>query len=275
MRIDAHHHLWALSRGGYDWPTPDLAPLYHDFAPQDLQPLLDAGRIDAAIVVQAAPTEAETAWLLACAADHHWIAGVVGWTDLAAPDAPARIAELARAPKLRGVRPMLQDMADRDWIARPELSPALAALSDHALVFDALVRPDQLGAIATIADRHPGLSIVIDHAAKPRIGSDLSEWTKALRAVASRRNVHVKLSGLMTEAPAEASIETLRPVTDIVLAAFGSERTLWGSDWPVVLLAAGYDHWLSLAEALVEHLDEGQRADIFGGNAARLYRIAP
>ena len=155
MRVDAHHHLWHPARGDYGWLTPDLTALYRAFEAEDLQPLLKAAEIDATILVQAAPTDAETDYLLAIAQKTPWIAGVVGWTDLAAPDAPARVARLAQSPRLVGLRPMLQDLPDPNWILRAEAGDGLSAMAAHGLVFDALVRESQLPAIVQLAKRFP------------------------------------------------------------------------------------------------------------------------
>jgi len=273
MRIDAHHHVWTLARGDYAWLTPNAGPLYRDHEAAELRPLLAEARIDATILVQAAETDAETQHMLDCARRYDWIAGVVGWTDCAAPDSPARIAALAAEPKLVGLRPMLQDMAERDWILRPDVTRGVVALAETGLVFDALIRPDQIPVIAHLADRHPDLVIVIDHAAKPAIGGDISHWAASMRDLARRGNVHVKFSGLLTEAPAGADADILRPVADTLLAAFGAQRLLWGSDWPVLTLAADYARWLVTSDMLLSSLDNAAKAAVFGGNAASLYGI--
>jgi L-fuconolactonase len=274
MRIDAHHHVWALERGDYHWLTPEQGPLYRDFAPEDIRPLLDAARVDATIVVQATPTEAETRHLLDCAGRHDWIAGVVGWSDLAAADATDRVLALAREPAAVGIRPMLQDMQERDWIACAGLKPVLSAIAAADLVFDALIRVDQINSMARVADEHPDLAIVIDHAAKPAIGRDLSGWTASIRDLAQRPNVHVKFSGLLTEAPVGADAYALYPVSDTLLTEFGPDRMLWGSDWPVLTVASDYLRWLAISETLLSALTADQSAAVFGGNAASLYGIS-
>ncbi len=270
--IDAHLHLWQLARGDYGWLTPELAPIHRDFGPDDLAPILSRHGIGSAILVQAAPTEAETRYLLSIAAATPWIAGVVGWADFAAADAPAAIAGLAADRLLVGLRPMVQDIADDDWLLRPDLTPAFRALEAHGLVFDALVLPRHLSRLLVLLDRHPGLSVVVDHAAKPFIAERrLGPWQADMAAIAARQNAACKLSGLVTEADARWSVDDLMPYVDHLVAVFGPRRLIWGSDWPVVMLAGGYDRWRAAAPHLLSGVAEPARADILGGNAARVY----
>lgn len=272
LRIDAHQHLWQLSRGDYGWLTPDLAPLYRDFEAADLAPLLAATGIDATILVQAAPTQAETRFLLDTANATPFVAGVVGWADFEAPNAPARIAALAADPLLLGLRPMVQDIADPNWLARPDLAPAFAALRRHGLVFDALVKPPQIPALITLLDREAEFPVVLDHGAKPDlVRADLAEWRAGIAAIAARPGTVCKLSGLVTEAAQDWTIATLRPAFDHLLACFGPQRLLFGSDWPVVTLRASYARWIETAERLTEPLSADEKAAIFGANAARIY----
>jgi L-fuconolactonase len=271
-RIDSHQHVWRPERGDYGWLTPDLGPLYRDFAPADLAPLLAAAGMDATILVQAAPTEAETRFLLDTGATTPFVAGVVGWADFEAPDAPARIAALAADPLLVGLRPMAQDIPDPAWLARPDLAPAFAAMDRHGLVFDALVKPPQIPALLALLERESGLPVVLDHGAKPDLtGGDLAAWRDGIAKIAARPNTVCKLSGLVTEAAEDWTLETLRPAFDHLLACFGPGRLLFGSDWPVVTLRASYADWLATAERLTESLSAGEKAAIFGGNAARIY----
>jgi L-fuconolactonase len=274
MRIDAHHHLWRPARGDYGWLTPNLTTLHRDFDAEDLQPLLKAAGIDATILVQAAPTDAETDYLLAIAQETAWIAGVVGWTNLAAPDAPARVARLAGSPRLVGLRPMLQDLPDPNWILRADVGDGLFAMAAHGLVFDALVRQTQLPAIVQLAKRFPALSIVLNHAGKPHIdGSRNQDWHNAMRALADLSNISVKLSGLLTEAPAGAGPEILMPYIDILLDTFGPDRILWGSDWPVLNLVSDYCAWTEITEKLIGGFGPEARQAIWGGTAANIYGI--
>jgi L-fuconolactonase len=274
--IDAHQHFWRIARGDYGWLTPALAAIYRDFGPADLAPILARHGIDATILVQAAPTVAETRFLLDLAGETSFVAGVVGWAPLAAPDAADRIARLAEEPKLVGLRPMVQDEADDDWLVRPALATAFDAMIAHGLVFDALVLPRHLPRLLRVLDRHPDLVVIVDHGAKPRIRDGaLAPWAAAMADVATHPLVACKLSGLVTEAPDEAGLATLRPYIDTLVELFGPRRLLWGSDWPVVELAGGYDRWHGLAREALSDLDDAARAAVFGGNAERIYLDVP
>jgi L-fuconolactonase len=274
-RIDAHHHVWRLERGDYGWLTPDLGTIYRDFTLADLKPMLEHAGIDGTVLVQAAPTVAETEFLLQVARNSDGLVrGVVGWVDLAAPDAVPTLARLARGSLLKSVRPMLQDLPDPAWILCAEVGRALAALPRLGLRFDALVRPEQLPALLLMLDRHPDLAVVIDHGAKPDIAHGAWDpWAHQIRAAAANPRVRCKLSGLVTEAGAGWTIDTLKPYVDHLLDCFGPSRLLWGSDWPVVDLGGGYQRWLAATVALLRDLDDGARAAIMGGNARRFYGL--
>ncbi|HRJ69832.1 MAG TPA: amidohydrolase family protein [Beijerinckiaceae bacterium] len=272
MKIDAHQHFWRLDRGDYGWLTPALGPIYRDFAPADFQPLLERHRIDASILVQAAPTVAETEFLLETAGRTPFVAGVVGWIDFDAPDAVGQIDRLAANPLLVGVRPMVQDIADDDWLARASHNRLFEMLVDRRLVFDALVLPRHLGRLLGVVERHPALAIVIDHLAKPPIADGrLDPWRADMNRLAAHANVACKLSGMVTEAGDNWTVERLAPFAAIVLDAFGPQRLLWGSDWPVVDLAGGYERWRSAALQLIRHLPQQGQDAILGATAARVY----
>lgn len=271
-RIDAHQHFWQIARGDYGWLTPALGPIHRDFGPADLAPQLARHGISSTILVQAAPTEAETRFLLGIAARTPFVAGVVGWTDFEAQDVARRIAALAADPLLVALRPMVQDIADEGWLARPSLAPAFEAMIAHGLVFDALLKPEHIPAALSMLARHPRLAVVIDHAAKPDlVTGDLAAWREGIAALAAHPQALCKLSGLVTEAARDWTIETLRPVVEHLLASFGPERLIFGSDWPVVTLRADYSRWFETATALLSGCSESEREAIFGGNAARLY----
>ncbi len=272
MRIDAHHHLWTLARGDYGWLTPALAPIYRDFQLPDLAPHLSAAGIAGTILVQAAPTEAETMFLLDVAESAELVRGVVGWTDFDAADGVARIDALAARTLLVGLRPMVQDIDDDDWLLGPALAPQLAAMARNRLVFDALVLPRHLPKLLQVIGRHPDLTFVLDHCGKPRLATgEIAMWQRDIVLLAEHPNIVCKLSGLVTEAAPDWQIADLRQATDHVLACFGPRRLLWGSDWPVVNLAGGYTRWFAAAGALLADLSPDEKADIFGGNAARIY----
>jgi L-fuconolactonase len=274
MRIDSHQHFWRLARGDYGWLTPNLAAIHRDHEPDDLAPLLKAARIDRTVLVQAAPTDAETSFLLGLAEATDFVAGVVGWVDFAAPDAAHRIAALAARPKLVGLRPMIQDIPDDRWMLGAAIQPAIETMADEGLTFDALILPRHIPILGELAARHPGLDIVIDHAAKPDIASGaLEPWARDMRKLAAETRLVCKLSGLATEAAPGWSAETLRPYLDVLVEAFGADRLMWGSDWPVLNLNGGYAAWLEMAETLLSGLTASERDAIFGGTANVFYGL--
>ncbi|WP_175805254.1 amidohydrolase family protein [Burkholderia ambifaria] len=278
FRIDAHQHFWQMaSRDGY-WPPQTLDAIYRDFGPQDLEPLLAQSGVQRTVVVQSLPTQEDTRYLLDVASRTSFVSAVVGWVDLKSTDAPADIASLARDPKFRGIRPMLQDLADDDWIDDPILEPAIDAMLANDLAFDALVTPRHLPALLAFARRYPRLRIVIDHAAKPPIASGRSEaWHAAMSELAAHPNVHCKLSGMWTEAGPHPDLLRVEPYVRAVCDWFGASRLIWGSDWPVSRLAGhfgDYGAWLAWCEQCCDRfLGPDARARVFGGNACHFYRI--
>jgi len=275
MRIDAHQHFWRLADRQGAWPPPQLAAIYRDFYPEDLGSLLYQNGVTATVLVQSMPNEADTHFMLDLSDRYTFIGAVVGWADLKAPDAPQRIAALAAHPKLRGLRPMLQDLDDDAWIDDPALAPAVAAMLQHGLRFDALVLPRHLPALLEFVRRFPQLPVVIDHLAKPAMhGQPDAPWLQDMERLAGHPQVHCKLSGMVTEAGPEWTVEQLRPYAKHVLQVFGAQRVMWGSDWPVLRLAADYGAWVDATEALLEQLDPAQKKSVLGLNAQRFYGIA-
>ena len=279
--IDAHHHLWKLSRADYGWigegRNPAVASIEHDYLVDDYQSLAAANGIIGSVAVQAAPTVDETRWLLEQAnISDGLIRGVVGWIDMAQPDAPAMLHDLARHPLLRGIRPMLQDIADVDWVLQPRLVPVLRAVMELDLSFDLLVRPVHLKNALELLTRHPDLRSVVDHAGKPDIANSMWQpWADDIRRIARETSACCKLSGLATEARAGWKPDDLRRYADHVLECFGAERILWGSDWPVMLLNADYSNWLAAAKRFMESQSAAERSAIFHDNAIRFYRLPP
>ncbi len=274
MIVDSHQHLWQIGKNGHEWPTPDLAPIHRDFVTADLTAVAGAAGVGATVLVQSQPADIDTDWMLDVAEATPLIQGVVGWADLAAPDAPQRLAELARRPKLRGIRPMLQGLADDNWILRDNVRPALEALLRLDLRFDALVFTRHLAAIGRLARTFPDLPIIIDHCAKPPLAAgDLGAWREAIARVAEHANVTCKLSGLFTEMRADQPVDDARPVADHVLSIFGPERLMWGSDWPVVLLRQPYGNWLDWTKAWLDGKTADVTTDILGNTARRVYAL--
>ena len=272
MIIDAHQHFWQLERGDYSWLTPELKSLYRDFMPDDLAPHLAQHSIDATILVQAAPTIAETEFLLGIADTTPSVLGVVGWTDFAAPSAAKDIARLAQHPKLIGLRPMIQDIADDDWMLRADLVPAFEAMIDGDLTIDALVLPRHLPNLRKFLSRYPELRAVIDHGAKPDIaGNRFDVWANNIAIIADETNAYCKLSGLLTEAGDDWSSADVAPYVAHLFKHFGQKRLVWGSDWPVLSMAATYANWVEMSRSFI--LSKDARDAIFGANALSLYKI--
>lgn len=284
--LDAHCHIWALDRGDYGWldrSNPAFGPIAQDFGVRDLSERLDQAQIGRAIVVQAAPTLAETHWLLAQARGCKTIAGIVGWADLTQPDIGATLRALAGDPALRGIRPMLQDITPDDWLLTAPHSGWVQAMQDNDLRFDALVLPQHLDTLLRFCLRHPDLPVVIDHAAKPALSAPRDDprhglWREGMMRLARDTGACCKLSGLLTElAPTDLpkARDILFPVMDALLDWFGPARLMWGSDWPVLRLAGSYRGWHALFATWLAQLPDADRAQITGQTAARFYGVQP
>ena len=274
MMIDSHQHFWRLDRGDYTWLTPSLKAIYRDFGPADLGPILARHGIGGTILVQAAASLAETEYMLAIADAFDFVRGVVGWVDFDSPAASGDIERLAHNPALKGLRPMIQDIGQADWMLKPSLRPAFATLQRCGLRFDALLKPRHLAPFPRFLELYPDLAIVVDHGAKPAIvHGQMKDWAAAMRRIALDPRVHCKISGLVTEAAPGWTPADLHPYLDLLLENFGPRRLMWGSDWPVVNLAGGYDRWREASLAYLARLNATERSAILGETAARFYGV--
>ncbi|WP_031482476.1 amidohydrolase family protein [Streptomyces bicolor] len=274
--VDAHHHVWDLAVRDQDWITgPELEPLRRNFTVADLAPQARAAGVGRTVLVQTITVPEETPEFLALAAEHELIAGVVGWTDLTRPDIAdelARLRELPGGRYLKGIRHQVQGEPDPEWLLRADVRRGLAAVAEAGLVYDLVVLPHQLPACVKAAADHADLTFVLDHLGKPPIASGEREpWETAVRSLAALSNTVCKLSGMVTEADhASWTVDDLRPYADVVLDAFGPERLMFGSDWPVCTLAATYGQVLASARDLT---GESDRRQIFETTATRVYDL--
>jgi L-fuconolactonase len=276
--IDAHHHVWDLSVRDQNWITgPEMAPIRRSFSPDDLRPDAQAAGVTATVLVQTVTVAEETPEMLALAAADPLVAAVVGWTDLTSPAVAGELEVLAAGPGgeyLAGIRHQVQSEPDPDWLRRPGVIHGLRAVAAAGLCYDLVVLPHQLPAATYAAAAVPELTMVLDHAAKPPIATgNLGPWAGAIRAFAAQPNTVCKLSGLVTEAVPGAPESAFVPVADVILSEFGPHRVMFGSDWPVCLLAADYASVIGLARSMAAGLTEAERTAVFASTAARVYRI--
>ncbi|MFL6126632.1 amidohydrolase family protein [Actinophytocola sp.] len=274
--VDAHHHLWDPGRRTYDW-LAGLDRIQRPYTEADLRAVSPAAQT---VLVQTVPSVEETVEFLGVAASSPLVAGVVGWVDLTAPDVADRLAELRAAPggdALVGIRHQAQDEPDPRWLLRPEVVRGIAAVAAAGLTYDVLVKPAQHAATIELADAVPGVRLVLDHAGKPAVATGGYEpWARFLTSLATRPNVFCKLSGLVTEADwATWTVDELRPYAEHVLASFGPDRVLFGSDWPVCELAATYDEVYAAAREFTSALSTSEQAEVFAGTATRAYPLSP
>jgi len=276
--VDAHHHFWDPSRAVYPWMTDELAPIRRRFTPEDLQPLLAANGVERTVLVQTISSEDETRELLATAARHEFIAGVVGWVDLTAPNVPERIAALRAASggvKLVGIRHQVHDEPDAEWLNRPDVQRGIAAVGHAGLAYDLLVRTRELPAAHSLVRAMPDMRVVVDHIAKPPIATgEVDEWSVNLAPFRVLPHVFCKLSGMVTEAGKGWRVAALVPYVRYALEWFGPKRCMFGSDWPVSLLVASYAQVLSACRDAVGDVSPVERERIFGGTASDFYRLA-
>ena len=277
MKIDSHQHFWTPARGDYGWMPPDDPVLSRNYLPRDLTPDLAQAGISATVLVQAAPSIAESEYMLGLADASDFVAGVVGWVDFEQPADLAQMQRLAKHPKFKGLRPMIQDIPDDLWMARDDVQWAFRAMSDLGLRFDALGFPRHLDPFLALFKRYPDVAVVVDHGMKPQIATDspasFDQWAQGMARIAGETGAFCKFSALITEANPDWSVNALRPYVDHILQVFGPERIMWGSDWPVCRLRADYDGWLNAAQSLTAHLPPDAQAHIYGLTAAQFYRL--
>jgi len=273
--IDAHHHFWRYAKAEYGWMSDDMAAIRRDFLPPDLEREIRAAGVDGVVTVQARQSVEETAWLLSLAETHPFIRGVVGWVPLADPAVEAHLDRFARHPKLRAVRHVVHDEPDPDFILGEAFNRGVSRLKEYRLVYDILIFERHLPQATAFVDRHPEQPFVLDHIAKPRIRDGaLEPWAGRMRELARRPNVRCKLSGVVTEADwARWTPAGIRPFLETALEAFGPDRLLWGSDWPVCLVASSYARWKRVVDDFVAALSASERARVLGGCAIETYRL--
>lgn len=275
MRIDAHQHFWRYNPQDLAWISDEMAVLKRDYLPADLKPLLDRTGMYAAIAVQAQQTTQETDWLLALADQHPFIAGVVGWVDLQAPDIREQLERYAQHPRFRGVRHIVQDEPDDRFMLRPAFLHGLSLLAEFNLTYDVLVFPRHLPIAVEVVKQFPQQRFVLDHIAKPFIKAQtLSPWDADIRALAQCENVSCKVSGMVTESDSQRwHIDDFKQYLDVVFESFGPERLMFGSDWPVCTLSASYAEVVLIVQEYVRGLPIELQDRVLGLNAAQFYGI--
>jgi len=273
--IDSHHHFWRYNAQEYGWISESMAILRRDFLPADLKRQTSEAGIDGVISVQARQTVEETRWLLELAGQNDFIRGVVGWVPLVSDDVRQDLERFAAHPKLKAVRHVLQDEPDDNYILREDLNRGIALLKEFGLRYDILIFERHLPQTIAFVDRHPDLTFILDHVAKPRISDGiLSPWRENMRELGRRANVYCKLSGMATEADPHAwTPEQIRPYMEVALEAFGPRRLMFGSDWPVCLLAVHYPRWIAVVREFAASLLQAEQERLFGETAIEAYGL--
>jgi L-fuconolactonase len=273
--IDSHQHFWNLDLFQYDWMSPGNPILFQNYVPEKFEPMLAEVGVEKVVAVQAHQSLAETRWLLALADKFDFIAGAVGWVDLLDKNVAGQLTELARHPKLKGIRHLVQDEPQDDWILQPQVLQSINKLSEYDLTYDVLIFPKHLKYIPRLVEKCPNTSFVIDHLAKPPIAAGaIADWKKDLKAVAEFSGIYCKLSGLVTEADHQNwDRDELRPFVETALELFGADRLMFGSDYPVCLLAASYQSVLQTYRSFLHDLSENEQDQIMRENAIRFYNL--
>ncbi|MES2307591.1 MAG: amidohydrolase family protein [Verrucomicrobiota bacterium] len=274
MKIDSHHHFWKYSPEEYGWIDGSMKGIRRDFLPCDLEKEMQVVGVDGVISVQARTTLEETRWLLDLADQTDWIQGIVGWVPLVDPRVESVLEEFSQNRFLKSVRHILQAEPD-EFFTRSDFNRGLTYLKKAGLAYDLLIQEKQLPVSIELVDRHPDQVIILDHIAKPKIKEgEIEIWRRNIRELAKRSNVHCKISGMVTEADFENwTMESLEPYFETVLEAFGAERLLFGSDWPVCLVACGYRQWMEVVSHFMKKLSIDEQAKIWGQNAIGIYHL--
>lgn len=276
MKVDTHQHFWNLSEVVYSWLVPEYGPIYATFTDRDLEPMVKAAGIDKTVLVQSANSYEDTAYMLAVADHNDWIGGVIGWVNLLDPaETQQRISMYAKHPKFRGIRHLIHTEADPDWVVRPVVIESLKVLAAHNMIFEVVaVFPNHLKHVPTLAQAIPNLTLVIDHLAKPPIAAkEMGTWADQFKAASQFQNVYAKVSGLNTAAAPDWTAADLKPYIDYAFDCFGADRLMYGSDWPVCILAGDYNRvWVETKKAL-EGRPQAEIDAVLGGTAQRVYRL--
>ena len=274
-KIDAHHHFWKYDRSQYGWIGENMSAIRRDFLPADLKIHIDKAGVEGVVSVQARQSIQETIWLLSLASQFGFIRGVVGWVHLAGRSVKADLDSLSQEKKLKALRHVLQSEPDENYMLRDDFNAGVAMLKNYSLTYDILIFERHLSQTIKFVDRHPGQVFVVDHVAKPRIKDNvISPWRENIKELAKRKNVYIKLSGMVTEADWAAwTPQQLRPYVDTVLEAFTPRRVMFGSDWPVCQLGCTYARWIETVGRFIESLSTAEQERVWGGTAIEAYKL--
>ncbi len=275
LKIDSHQHFWKFDPVRDSWIDESMSVIQRDFFPEDLEPVLKANGIDGCVIVQSDQSEAENHFQITNADKHEFIKGVVGWVNLSAPNIEERLAYFTRFKKLKGFRHVLQGEPQRDFMLNPEFLNGISLLNKYNFTYDILVFPDQLKFAKQFAEKFPEHRFVIDHIAKPFIKDNIIEgWKEDMEAIAEHKNVYCKISGMVTEAKWDGWKKSdFYPYMDVVANAFGTDRVMFGSDWPVCLVAAQYGEVLDIVKDYFSGYSDAEKEKVFGGNAIEFYSL--
>ncbi|MDQ1087959.1 amidohydrolase [Siphonobacter sp. SORGH_AS_1065] len=275
MKIDSHQHFWVFDPVRDAWITSDMEPIRRNFLPNDLQPVLQQNNIDGCVAVQASQSEIETDFLIQLAEQNDFIKGVVGWVDLRSELVSERLEYFRQFPKLKGFRHIVQGEPDDLFLLRMEFMDGIRALETYGYTYDILIYPRHLPTAREFVTRLPHQLFVVDHLAKPYVkAGEIEKWAADIQSLAKRENVCCKVSGLVTEADWEQwTPEQLRPYLDVVFEAFGPERVMFGSDWPVCLVASSYERWVQVLQEYTGSLSSYEQEKFWGGNAKDFYSL--